>query len=67
MDIDTLNIMKKEDCAYLKWLRKEENRVLNINNYNRKKAIWDELHPKTDLAIYGLTPEQLAEIESSVY
>jgi len=67
MDIDTINIINKEDRAYCKWLRKEENRVLNINNYDRKKAAWNALHPKTNLAIYSLTPEQLSEIESNVY
>lgn len=69
LDGDEVNIRNKEERGYNKWEREQKNRILNINNVKRKVEAWRSLFPTPDidLAIYGLTEEQLNEINNTVY
>lgn len=62
-----INTLIVEEKQYRTELRQEENRILGIANVKRKQELWNKLHRTTDLAIEGLTKEQLDEIENTVY
>lgn len=62
-----INTLVAEEKQHRTELRQEENRILGIANEKRKQELWNNLHRTTDLAINGLTEEQLNEIENNVY
>ena len=66
-DIDTLNLIAKENHHEQAEINKKANRILKITNLDRRQNEWNKLFPKTDLAIYGLTPAELEEINNTVY
>lgn len=69
LDADDVNTMNKEESGYRSWEREQKNRILNMSNVERKVKAWRAIFPTPDidLAIYGLTEEQLKEINDTVY
>ena len=67
MDIDTLNIISKEARREQLEMNQKANQILKMNNVQRKQQAWNNLYPKTDLAVYGLTKEELEECNNTVY
>lgn len=68
-DEDSAIDVWRENRAYDTYLRKEENRIIHIHDMFRKIKSWRQLHPKwmDNLAIEGLSKEELLEIENNVY
>jgi len=67
MDIDTLNIISKEARREQLEMNQKANQILKMSNVQRKQQAWNNLYPKTDLAVYGLTQEELEECNNTVY
>ena len=63
MDIDTLNLIAKENRREQEEINARKNQILRM--VTGKQEAWNELYPK--LALDGLTPDQLEEINNTVY
>jgi len=66
-DTDTLNLIAKENRHEQAEINHRANRILKITNLDRRQNEWNKLFPKTDLAIYGLTKEELEACTNTVY
>lgn len=66
-DEDSANDVVFENRAYYRWEWGKRKYILGLYSSERKQREWNKLYPKTDLAIYGLTDEQLLEINNTVY
>lgn len=69
LDGDEVNTRNQEERAYFKWEREQKNRILNMSNVARKVKAWRALFPppEVDLEPFDLTPEQLKEINDTIY
>lgn len=69
LDGDEVNTRNQEERAYLKWEREQKNRILNMSNVARKVKTWRALFPppEVDIELFNLTPDQLKEINDTVY
>ena len=63
MDIDTLNLIAKENRREQEEINARKNQILRMTR--GKQEAWNELFPK--LALKGLAPDQLEEINNTVY
>jgi len=64
-DIDTLNLINREDRHERQEVNERKNKILRMVNPQRRQKEWDKLYPKLELD--GLTPDQLEEINNTVY
>lgn len=46
MEPDTINQINREAYQYSKWEREEKNRILSMNNVQRKQTLWNQLFPQ---------------------
>jgi hypothetical protein len=66
-DEDSAKDVLLEDKEYRKWLRNQENLILNMHNGERKRYLWNLLHKPFSYDLFRLTEEEFKEINANVY